>query len=181
MVCESRSPWVTASQLKTFKILPTLYSDLLRLCTYSHPRVTSITQFIPLHIHEEHEFYLPPTPPSIILANHQKCPQHPTSASPAAPMHHIGAKIEIPAHHNIKGWELFYHFITRLWNTWEHLNYCKEIDPARAEENQHWNNCKIRKGEEEAVVRTVWRGWEEDSWFRQSVCAVERGCLLIHK
>ncbi|KAL2057202.1 hypothetical protein ABVK25_002255 [Lepraria finkii] len=61
----------------------------------------------------------------------------PTCHSCKAPMRHIGAKIEIPPHRNINGWELFYDFTTRPWNTLEHLNYCKEIDPERAEENQH--------------------------------------------
>ncbi|KAL2045024.1 hypothetical protein N7G274_002799 [Stereocaulon virgatum] len=62
-----------------------------------------------------------------------------------APMHHIDIKMVIPPHDNIKGWDLFYDFITWPWFGREHVNFCADIDPVRDEENQHWNYCRIRK------------------------------------
>lgn len=69
----------------------------------------------------------------------------PNCHSCKAPMHHIGIRMEIPPHDNIKGWELFYDSITQPWFGWPHLNFCKDVDPVRDEENQHWNYCRIRK------------------------------------
>lgn len=68
----------------------------------------------------------------------------PTCHTSKALMYHVGPKLEVPPHSNVKAWLLFYDFITRPYKTWNFRNYCAEIDPIRDEENKHWCECRLR-------------------------------------
>ncbi len=60
-------------------------------------------------------------------------------------IYHLGHKIEIPPHTNIKGWALLYDFLTRPAKPGITWRSCEDLDPRRHRENLHWADCKVRK------------------------------------
>ena len=58
-------------------------------------------------------------------------------------MHYIGPRMEVPPALDVKGWQLFYDYITKPLPVHPFASIL-ELDPARAEENEHWRVCKLR-------------------------------------
>ena len=58
-------------------------------------------------------------------------------------MHHVGHKLEVPKHDDVKGWETFYDQVTAPgYGRWSGVP--SKIDRDRDRENEHWERCRIR-------------------------------------